>query len=78
MKKGLTAITMIVLGGMCIWLAIQNENLQTQLKEETEIKYEYSQIIDSLMSEIESQQIEGIRHWNEELETHYAPHYKTK
>ena len=75
MKKELTGITMIVLGGMCIWLAIQNENLQTQLKEETEIKYEYSQIIDSLMSEIESRQIEGIRHWNEELETYYAPQW---
>ena len=76
MKRGLTGITMIALGVMCIWLSIQNENLQTQLKEETEIKYEYSQIIDSLMSEIESQQIEGIRHWNEELETHYAPQWK--
>jgi len=76
MNRGLAAITMIGLGVMCIWLAIQNENLHNQLKKEIEIKYEYSQIIDSLMSEIESQQIEGIRHWNEELETHYAPQWK--
>lgn len=75
MKRGLTAVTMIGLGGMCIWLAIQNETLHNQLKEETQIRYEQSYIIDSLMSEIESVQIEGIRHWNEELETHYAPQW---
>lgn len=76
MKRGLTGILMIGLGVMCIWLAIQNENLHNQLKEETEIRYEQSAIIDSLMSELESYQIEGIRHWNEELETHYAPQWK--
>lgn len=76
MKRGLTGILMIGLGVMCIWLAIQNENLHNELEEETEIRYEQSAIIDSLMSEIESLQIEGIRHWNEELEIHYAPQYK--
>ena len=62
---------------LCVWLGIENENLHTELKEEIEIKYEYSQIIDSLMTEIDSYQIEGMRHWNEELERDYAPQYKT-
>ena len=75
MNRGLAAITMIGLGVMCIWLAIQNENLHNQLKEETEIRYEQSAIIDSLMSELESRQIEGIIHWNEELEKEYAPQW---
>ena len=66
----------ILLTGLCVWLGSENENLHRELKEEIEIKYEYSQIIDSLMSEMESQQIEGIRHWNEELERDYVPQYK--
>ena len=60
---------------LCVWLGIENENLHTELKEEIGIKYEYSIIIDSLMSERETE-IEGMRHWQEEMETHYAPQYK--
>lgn len=67
----LLIVCCILLTFLCVWLGVENENLHQQLKDEIEIRYEYSTIIDSLMSEKE-----GMLHWQEELETHYAPQYK--
>ena len=75
-KEVLRNLYTITLTLLCIYLIIELKGTKNLLKEETEIKYEYSQIIDSLMTEIDSYQIEGIRHWNEELEKEYAPQYK--
>lgn len=60
---------------LSVWLGIQNENLHQQLKEETEMRYEYSIVIDSLMSERQIE-LEGMMHWQEELQRDYAPQYK--
>lgn len=66
----LTSVLIALLSIMCVWLAIENENLNNQLDEEIAIKYEYSMVIDSLMTEREIE-LEGMRHWNEELEKDY-------
>jgi len=66
----LTSVLIALLSIMCVWLAIENENLNKQLDEEIAIKYEYSVVIDSLMTEREIE-LEGMRHWNEELEKEY-------
>lgn len=66
----LTSVLILLLSIMCVWLAIENENLNKQLDEEIAIKYEYSVVIDSLMTEREIE-LEGMRHWNEELEKDY-------
>lgn len=66
----LTSVLIVLLSIMCVWLAIENENLNKQLDEEIAIKYEYSVVIDSLMTEREIE-LEGMRHWNEELEKDY-------
>lgn len=49
---------------LCIYLLNENENLQTQLKEEAQIRYEYSAVIDSLQTELEN-----TKHWYEWNET---------
>lgn len=66
----LSSVLILLLSIMCVWLAIENENLNNQLDEEIAIKYEYSVVIDSLMTEREIE-LEGMRHWNEELEKDY-------
>lgn len=60
---------------LSLWLGMENENLHQQLKEETEMRYEYSILIDSLMSERQIE-LEGMMHWQEELQRDYAPQYK--
>lgn len=67
----LLIVCCMLLTFLCVWLGVENENLHTQLNEEVRIKYEYSYIIDSLMSESEAYQREGMRHWQEELEKDY-------
>lgn len=54
----------VLTAALCIYLLNENENLQTQLKEEATIRYEYSAIIDSLETELEN-----TRHWYEWSET---------
>ena len=71
----LLIVCCILLTFLSVWLGMENETLHNQLKEETEIRYEQSAIIDSLMSEREIE-LEGMRHWNEELEREYAPQWK--
>lgn len=66
----------IVITFLSLYLLIELKHTNEILKEEIEIKYEYSIIIDSLLNENLIER-EGIRHWNEELERDYAPHYKT-
>lgn len=56
---------------LCVYLLIELKGTNEILKEEVRIKYEYSIVIDSLMSEKE-----GMLHWQEELERDYAPQYK--
>lgn len=48
----------ITLIAIALWVEVQNLNIQ--LDEEVELKYENSAIIDSLLNEGEA-----IRHWNE-------------
>jgi len=48
----------ITLIALALWVEVQNLNIQ--LDEEVELKYENSAIIDSLLNEGEA-----IRHWNE-------------
>ena len=67
----LLIVCCILLTFLSVWLGVENKNLHQQLKEEVRIKYEYSYIIDSLMSESEAYQREGMRHWQEELEKDY-------
>lgn len=71
----LLIVCSMLLTFLCVWLGMENENLHRELKEETLMRYEYAIVIDSLMSERETE-IEGMRHWQEEMETHYAPQWK--
>lgn len=66
----------VVITLLSLYLLIELNERNTELKTETEMKWEYSLIIDSLLNENLIER-EGIRHWNEELERDYAPHYKT-
>lgn len=49
---------------LCVYLLIEWKGTNELLKEEVQIKYEYSLIIDSLISERDSE-LEGMRHWQE-------------
>ena len=49
---------------LCVYLLIEWKGTNELLKEEVQLKYEYSLIIDSLISERDNE-IEGMRHWNE-------------
>lgn len=49
---------------LCVYLLIEWKGTNELLKEEVQTKYEYSLIIDSLISERDNE-IEGMRHWQE-------------
>ena len=49
---------------LCVYLLIEWKGTNEILKEEVQLKYEYSLIIDSLINERDNE-IEGMRHWNE-------------
>ena len=49
---------------LCVYLLIEWKGTNELLKEEVQLKYEYSLIIDSLISERDNE-IEGMRHWQE-------------
>lgn len=49
---------------LCVYLLIEHKYINESLKAEVQTKYEYSLIIDSLISERDSE-IEGMRHWQE-------------
>ena len=66
----LLIVCSMLLTFLCVWLGMENENLHKQLKEQILIRYEYSNVIDSLMSERQTE-IEGMMHWQEELENDY-------
>ena len=66
----LLIVCCMLLTFLCVWLGMENENLHQQLKEQILIRYEYSNVIDSLMSERQTE-IEGMMHWQEELENDY-------
>ena len=53
---------------LCVYLLIEWKGTNELLKEEVQLKYEYSLIIDSLISERDSE-LEGMRHWQELNET---------
>ena len=53
---------------LCVYLLIEWKGTNELLKAEVQTKYEYSLIIDSLISERDSE-IEGMRHWQELNET---------
>ena len=53
---------------LCVYLLIELTYTNTILKEEVQTKYEYSLIIDSLISERDIE-LEGMRHWRELNET---------
>ena len=53
---------------LCVYLLIEWKGTNELLKEEVQLKYEYSLIIDSLISERDNE-IEGMRHWQELNET---------
>ena len=66
-KKTLLAVYSILSTIICIFLISELKDRNEQLNEEIQIKYEYSMVIDSLMTEKELE-LESIRHWNEEKE----------
>lgn len=49
---------------LCVYLLIEWKGTNELLKAEVQTKYEYSLIIDSLISERDSE-LEGMRHWQE-------------
>ena len=53
---------------LCVYLLIEWKGTNELLKAEVQLKYEYSLIIDSLISERDNE-IEGMRHWQELNET---------
>lgn len=53
MKQTLLAVYAVLVTFLCLYLLSELKEKTEQLKEEIEIKYEYSVIIDSLMSEQE-------------------------
>ena len=75
-KNQIHTLYSIVITLLSLYLLNELNERNTELKTETEMKWEYSLIIDSLLNENLIER-EGIRHWNEELERDYAPHYKT-
>ncbi len=58
----------ILITFLCVYLLIEWKGTNELLKAEVRIKYEYSLIIDSLISERDNE-IEGMRHWQELNET---------
>ena len=75
-KNQIHTLYSVVITLLSLYLLNELNERNTELKTETEMKWEYSLIIDSLLNENLIER-EGIRHWNEELERDYAPHYKT-
>lgn len=69
-KKTSLAIYSILSTITCLFLISELKDRNEQLEEETQIKYEYSMVIDSLMTEKESE-MENMRHWKEEFERDY-------
>lgn len=69
-KKTSLAIYSILSTITCLFLISELKDRNEQLEEETQIKYEYSMVIDSLMTEKESE-MENMRHWKEEFEKDY-------
>lgn len=53
---------------LCVYLLIEWKGTNELLKQEFSTKYKYSLIIDSLISERDSE-LEGMRHWQELNET---------
>jgi len=72
-KNQIHTLYSIVITLLSLYLLNELNERNTELKTETEMKWEYSLIIDSLLNENLIER-EGIRHWNEELERDYAPH----
>lgn len=69
-KKTLLAVYSILSTITCLFLISELKDRNEQLNEEIQIKYEYSMVIDSLMTEKESE-MESMRHWREEFERDY-------